>query len=42
MAEKVLKHFLVLSKSWINGAIAEAGSIVPIHVDPETNAKDEP
>jgi hypothetical protein len=36
MSKLVTKHFRVLSKSWINNAIQEAGSIVPIEHDPET------
>ena len=36
MAEKVLKHFQVLTKSWINNAIHEGGSIASIMVHPDT------
>jgi hypothetical protein len=36
MSKLVTKHFRVLTKSWINNAIQEAGSIVAIEHDPDT------
>ena len=36
MSKTVLKHFRVLTRSWINNAIQHPGDVVGIHVDPDT------
>ena len=39
MSEKVKKHFRVLTRSHINNAVQEPGSIVSLDVDPDTWSK---